>query len=264
MEVTDHGQASETGLPGSDHGALPQGGSSRQGEDTGRVLRRLRLPPQVRDPTAGAQEINFAATSPGRRPKYDQPQLLEALRRIWLASDQLCGKRLKVALPLWLPHYEAEHGALPGAVRAGLAASASTLDRLLKAARVAHPKGLSGTKPGTLLKKQIPIRCEHWDVSQPGFVEADRPRFGNWLPHCLDFLLFPKWDRGAWCYPLFFHAGSLVLPVNGPWVRPASSLKTSSPATAPNHKPPDWTDREGVRGWDQIMPPLTEIIWPLM
>jgi hypothetical protein len=75
---------------------------------------------------------------------------------------------------LWLPHYEAEHGALPEAVRAGLlAASASTLDRLLKAARVAHPKGLCGTKPGTLLKKQIPIRCEHWDVTQPGFIEAD-------------------------------------------------------------------------------------------
>jgi len=110
----------------------------------------------------------------GRKPRYDHPQLLEALRRIWLASDQLCGKRLKVALPLWLPHYEAEHGALPEAVRAGLlAASASTLDRLLQAVRVAHPKGLCGTRPGTLLKKQIPIRCEHWDVTQPGFIEAD-------------------------------------------------------------------------------------------
>ena len=110
----------------------------------------------------------------GRKPRYNHPQLLEALRRIWLASDQLCGKRLKVALPLWLPHYEVECGALPEAVRAGLlAASASTLDRLLKADRVGHPKGLCGTKPGTLLKKQIPIRCEHWDVTQPGFIEAD-------------------------------------------------------------------------------------------
>ena len=105
----------------------------------------------------GRKKSTSPRRRPGRRPKYDHPQLLEALRRIWLASDQLCGKRLKVALPLWLPHYEAEHGALPKAVRAGLlAASASTLDRLLKAARVAHPKGLSGTKPGTLLKKQIP------------------------------------------------------------------------------------------------------------
>ena len=102
----------------------------------------------------------------GRKPKYDHPQLLEALRRIWLASDQLCGKRLKAALPLWLPHYELECGALPPDARSGLlAASASTLDRLLKPVRVEHPKGLCGTKPGTLLKQQIPIRCEHWEMS---------------------------------------------------------------------------------------------------
>lgn len=110
----------------------------------------------------------------GRKPKYAHPQLLEALRRIWLASDQLCGKRLKVALPLWLPCYEAEYGALAPAAKSGLpAVSASTLDRLLKLVRVEHPKGLCGTKSGTLLKSQIPLRCEHWDVSQPGFVEAD-------------------------------------------------------------------------------------------
>jgi len=44
---------------------------------------------------------------------------------------------------------------------------------LLKPIRALHPKGLSGTKPGTLLKNQIPICTEHWDISRPGFVEAD-------------------------------------------------------------------------------------------
>jgi len=29
------------------------------------------------------------------------------------------------------------------------------------------------TRPGTLLRNQIPIRTHHWDVTQPGFVEAD-------------------------------------------------------------------------------------------
>jgi len=122
----------------------------------------------------GRKKSTSASRRVGRKPKYDHPHLLEALRRIWLASDQLCGKRLKVALPLWLPHYESDYGALPSEAKSGLlAASASTLDRLLKPVRVDHPKGLGGTKPGTLLKRQIPIRCEHWDVSQPGFVEAD-------------------------------------------------------------------------------------------
>ena len=52
--------------------------------------------------------------------------------------------------------------------------SAATIDRVLKTVRVAHGrKGLSGTKPGSLLKNQIPIRTHFWDVSQPGFMEAD-------------------------------------------------------------------------------------------
>jgi len=42
---------------------------------------------------------------PGPVSRYDRPELIEALRTIWMASDQLCSKRLKAALPLWLPHY---------------------------------------------------------------------------------------------------------------------------------------------------------------
>lgn len=59
-----------------------------------------------------------------------------------------------------------------------LTTSASTLDRLRKAARVTHPKGLCGTKPVTLLKKRIPKRGGHWDVTQPGIIEADK------VAHC--------------------------------------------------------------------------------
>ncbi len=72
----------------------------------------------------------------------------------------MCSKKLKAALPLWIPHYEAEYGPLEPAVKALLEEiSTSTLDRLLKPIRVEMPgKGLSGTKPGTLLKNQIPIR----------------------------------------------------------------------------------------------------------
>lgn len=46
------------------------------------------------------------ASKPGPASRYDTPESLDALRAIWLASDQLCSKRLKAALPLWLPHYE--------------------------------------------------------------------------------------------------------------------------------------------------------------
>ncbi len=116
--------------------------------------------------------------------RYNTPELLAALRQIWMASDQLCSKRLKEALPLWLPHYESAFQALPEGTHALLKSiSAATIDRLLKPVRAEYKrKGLSGTKPGTLLKKQIPIQAGVWNVTQPGFMEADT------VAHCGDSL----------------------------------------------------------------------------
>ena len=111
---------------------------------------------------------------PGRPSQYNQPALLAVLRRLWLATDQMCSRRLVAAMPLWLPHYERRFGTLEESLRLRLASiSAASIDRLLKPIRVQHPKGLSGTKPGTLLKNQIPIRATHWDITLPGFMEAD-------------------------------------------------------------------------------------------
>ena len=112
---------------------------------------------------------------PGRRSIYASPELLMALKRIWFASDQMCSKKLKAAIPLWLPHYETVYKPLtPETQHRLLTVSAATIDRLLKPVRVVHGrKGLSGTRPGSLLKNQIPIRTHFWDVSQPGFMEAD-------------------------------------------------------------------------------------------
>ncbi len=120
----------------------------------------------------------------GPASRYNTPELLTALRSIWMASDQLCSKRLKEALPLWLPHYESAFQALPEDAHALLKSiSASTIDRLLRPVRAEYKrKGLSGTKPGTLLKKQIPIQAGVWNVTQPGFMEADT------VAHCGDSL----------------------------------------------------------------------------
>jgi hypothetical protein len=49
---------------------------------------------------------------PGAKPVYDSAALLTALKRIWFAIDQMCSKKLKAAISLWLPHYEQEYGAL--------------------------------------------------------------------------------------------------------------------------------------------------------
>ena len=99
----------------------------------------------------------------------------EVIKAIWLTAEQPCGKRLKPTLELWLPYHEKRNGALSEALRSRvLEASAATLDRLLVPCRVSlGSRGRCGTRPGTLLRSQIPIRTEHWDVSGPGFIEAD-------------------------------------------------------------------------------------------
>jgi len=99
----------------------------------------------------------------------------EVIKAIWLTAEQPCGKRLAPALPLWLPYYEKRQGPLAEGLRQRvLGASAATLDRLLAPCRVASgSRGRCGTRPGTLLRSQIPIRTEHWEVSGPGFLEAD-------------------------------------------------------------------------------------------
>lgn len=110
----------------------------------------------------------------GRPEKYPSNLYLEPLKNIWLSTDQLCGKRLQMAMPLWLPHYFKAYGQLDPAVYEGLLMmSASTIDRILSNAHVKCNRGLSGTKPGKILKKHIPIKTEQWDEEKPGFLEAD-------------------------------------------------------------------------------------------
>lgn len=110
----------------------------------------------------------------GPRRRYGGEEKV-VLKAIWLAAEQPCGKRLKAAVPLWLPPYEKECGALEAAVRARLLVmSAATMDRMLRDVKVAlGSRGRCGTRPGTLLRTQIPVRTEHWDVEKPGYLEAD-------------------------------------------------------------------------------------------
>jgi hypothetical protein len=113
------------------------------------------------------------------------PSVLEPLKKIWLAANLPCSKHLKVILPLWLPSYVKEFGSLSlEVVKALLRISPATLDRLLEPARVRYRgRGRTTTKPGTLLRKQIPIKTNQWDETRPGFLEADT------IAHCGQSLL---------------------------------------------------------------------------
>ena len=119
---------------------------------------------------------------PGRKSKYNHPEVLKSLQQIWLTAHLPCSKRLKAILPLWISSYQTEFGFLsPCVIQKLQTISPATLDRILKPFRILHTgTGRSTTKPGLLLKHHIPIKTNQWDESKPGFLETDT------VAHCGD------------------------------------------------------------------------------
>jgi hypothetical protein len=127
------------------------------------AIRALRQRPQLRGPVILA----------GRPVQFEPGLLLPWLRPIWQATDYVCGQRLVAMLPEWIPAYEQHEQRLPKEVREKLLlASGRTLDRLLVRLR-GQGHGRSLTRPGTLLRQQIPIRGSMWEDNKPGWLEAD-------------------------------------------------------------------------------------------
>jgi len=112
----------------------------------------------------------------GRKRRYTG-ETIQILEQLWEMGGRLCSKRLHPFLPEWIRKLE-ECGeiSLTHEVKAQLLSmSRSTIDRRLQPARIKEKKrGLSTTKPGALLKRQIPVRIyTPWDEQQPGFLEID-------------------------------------------------------------------------------------------
>jgi hypothetical protein len=109
----------------------------------------------------------------GRKRGYDE--IAVALKTIWLASDQMCGKRLAKAIPLWLPFYEAHHGPLCAEQKAKLLKiSPAQIDRLLAGARLQAQLKARTPKPGSLLARDIPLSADSpRPADQPGWIETD-------------------------------------------------------------------------------------------
>ncbi len=101
----------------------------------------------------------------------------DALSVAWEAANRICSKSLVPFLPELVENLERNgHLTLTDEVRAQLLAlSPATADRLLRPMKERdRPRGVGTTKPGALLKRQIPIRTfADWDDARPGFFEAD-------------------------------------------------------------------------------------------
>ena len=111
------------------------------------------------------------------RPRTYGPEVFEPLRLIWASLNGPAGKRLAPFMDEIIQVLE-RCGELqvPPEVRAKLLqVSAATIDRLLAPERARlKVKGRSGTKPGSILRRQIPIRTfSEWDDRRPGFCEVD-------------------------------------------------------------------------------------------
>lgn len=112
--------------------------------------------------------------------QYDD-EVLSYLRRYWIIANFICGKRFHPLLPEYIRTLERDGILVPSlAVKTKLLTiSPATIDRVLKPSRVKLKlKGKTTTKPGTLLKHQIPVRTfADWNENRPGFFETDLVAF---------------------------------------------------------------------------------------
>lgn len=139
--------------------------------------RVLRQHGQRMKPGQQSLVVDVRLRSARRRPPFYDEKVKAALIKIWRMMDYICGKRLQPALPQLLTVLE-RHNELRCDRRTReklLRISAATIDRLLRPERRKYElRGRARTKPGTLLKHQIPIRTfAEWDEQQPGFAEID-------------------------------------------------------------------------------------------
>ncbi len=111
------------------------------------------------------------------RPLTYGPDVVGALTFCWAVLGAPTGKRLKPVMADLVPRLRrfGELNVTDEVALALLKMGASTMDRRLAPARAwMSLRGRSHTKPGSLLKDQIPIRTwAQWDDAVPGFVEID-------------------------------------------------------------------------------------------
>lgn len=120
------------------------------------------------------QDARTRMKKPGRPSPYG-PEVIQILEDIWLNADRPCSSRLVGMLPLWLPFYKKRHNDLEASIaKKVLEIKPRTLDRILRSVKKKHGgRGMSGTRHGTYLKSNIPIKISHNDVTEPGYMQAD-------------------------------------------------------------------------------------------
>lgn len=122
--------------------------------------------------------------TPGRKPapqkrgpksKYDTPEFLRALHRVRRSMEYRNAEVMKANMAEWLPFIEKHYGSFSPELREKLLTiSAATMKRYFQRMREQAGKGLSTTRPGSILRTEIPILTEsQWDATVPGKMATD-------------------------------------------------------------------------------------------
>jgi hypothetical protein len=134
----------------------------------------------------GLQKAKPKGKNAPKRPATYGADISRLIKQLWALAGGLCGKRLAPFIRDVVPTLERfEELVLTTEQRKKLLAiSPATLDRLLAPERAKYQlKGRATTRPGSLLKHQIPIRTfSNWDEHRPGFLEADLVAQDGGLP----------------------------------------------------------------------------------
>ena len=109
-----------------------------------------------------------------RRKRFYGREVLKVVEEVWKEAGYPWSVRLKAILLLWLPAIRRRFSLTRATEAQLLRISPRTIDRALADKKRGLRRRLYGrTKPGTLLRRQIPIKCEHWDVKTAGHLELD-------------------------------------------------------------------------------------------
>jgi hypothetical protein len=123
-----------------------------------------------------AGTLKMAQPRAVRTPKFGS-HVVACLTICWMLTRTPAGKRLAPMLATIVPLLRRDGDIIMSDGEAALlvSMSAASIDRHLAPERAKlFPRGRSHTKPGTLLKSQIPVRTwAEWSENRPGFVEID-------------------------------------------------------------------------------------------
>ena len=146
----------------------------------------------------------------GRKRTYGAEES-DALRDMWMEAGQPCSKRMKPVMDCYVQSHELAHGVFGKALKEKLLKiSESSMDRLLKPARMTSGPRRKSPAGVAAVRREVPVRAGEWSVAEPGWIEADTVAHcggsmaGNfvWTLTATDILtqwteVRSMWNRGA-------------------------------------------------------------------